>query len=236
VLGLKTRPLDNFGADVEVYYRTFRDLFEIDPNLPDVAGLEYADIFRFGEGYATGIEMQLERPKGRINGFIGYTLALTQRKFIGADGDPVNPDANGEPQYYSPKYDRRHDLSLVANLELGRGWTLTGTFVYATGQAYTRANGRYDIDLPVGSIEGGAIETSGLNRARLPAYHRADLGFTREGSFFGVGDYELRLQTINLYSRRNVWFILTDLDEEFAAQDPVRMLPLLPNVSLTVDF
>ncbi|MEP0547828.1 MAG: TonB-dependent receptor [Rhodothermales bacterium] len=236
VLGLKTRPLDNFGADVEVYYRTLRDLFEIDPNLPDVAGLEYADIFRFGEGYATGIEMQLERPKGRLNGFIGYTLALTQRKFIGADGDPVNPDANGEPQYYSPKYDRRHDLSLVANLELGRGWTLTGTFVYATGQAYTRANGRYDVDLPVGSIEGGAIETSGLNRARLPAYHRADLGFTREGSFFGLGDYELRLQTINLYSRRNVWFILTDLDEEFAAQDPVRMLPLLPNVSLTVDF
>ena len=65
VLGLKTRPLDNFGADVEVYYRTLRDLFEIDPNLPDVAGLDYADIFRFGEGYATGVEFLLERPKGR---------------------------------------------------------------------------------------------------------------------------------------------------------------------------
>ncbi len=236
VLGLKTRPTNNLGADVEVYYRTLRDLFEIDPNLPDVAGLDYADIFRFGEGYATGAEFLLERPKGRVNGFIAYTLGLTQRKFIGANGDPVNPDANGEPQYFSPKYDRRHDIAVVANLELGRGWTLTGTFVYATGQAYTRADSRYDIELPIGSVQGGVLGTTGLNRARLPAYHRADVGFTKAGTFFGIGDYELRLQTINVYSRRNIWFYQTDLGDEIATQDPVRMLPLLPNISLTVDF
>src|SRR5690606_19695547 len=40
VLGLKTRPADAYGFDVEVYYRTLRDLFELDPNLPDVAGLD----------------------------------------------------------------------------------------------------------------------------------------------------------------------------------------------------
>jgi hypothetical protein len=236
VLGLKTRPTANLGVDAEVYYRTLRDLFEIDPNLPDVAGLDYADIFRFGEGYATGLEIQVERPSGRVNGFVAYTLGFTQRKFVGAGGEPVNPGPDGEPQYFSPKYDRRHDLSLVANLELGRGWTLTGTFVYATGQAYTRAISRYQANTPIGGVDGDALVTSGLNRARLPAYHRADVGFTREGSFWGLGDYELRLQGINVYSRRNVWFYQFDFDDEPVTQEAIRMLPFLPNVSLTVDF
>jgi hypothetical protein len=178
----------------------------------------------------------VERPTGRLNGFVAYTLGLTQRKFVGAGGEPVNPDADGEPQFFSPKYDRRHDLSLVANLELGRGWTLTGTFVYATGQAYTRAVSRYHVDTPIGGVDGDALVTSGLNRARLPAYHRADLGVTREGSFFGVGDYEFRIQGINVYSRRNVWFYQFDFDTEPVTQEAIRMLPFLPNVSLTVDF
>ncbi len=236
ILGLKTRPLPNLGVDVEGYYRTLRDLFEFDPTIPDVSGFDYEDIFRFGEGYATGVEFLVERPQGRVNGFVAYTLALTQRKFIGANGEPVNPHpVTGEAQFFSPKYDRRHDLAVVGNLELGRGWTITGAFVYATGQAYTRPNGRYHIDPPIGSVDGDAITTSGLNRARLPAYHRADISFTKAGSFFGLGDYELRMQGINVYGRRNVWFNQIDLDDN-PVETPVRMLPFLPNISLTVDF
>ncbi len=236
ILGLKTRPLPNLGVDVEGYYRTLRDLFEFDPALPDIAGLDYEDIFRFGDGYATGLEVLIERPQGRVNGFVAYTLALTQRRFVGAGGEPVNPDpVTGEAQFFSPKYDRRHDLAVVTNLELGRGWTLTGAFVYATGQAYTRPTGRFHIQVPISSVDGDAAVTSGLNRARLPAYHRADIGFTKEGHFFGLGRYELRLQTINAYSRRNVWFYQVDF-EDTPVSTPVRMLPALPNVSLTVDF
>ena len=74
--------------------------------------------------------------------------------------------------------------------------------------------GNYHIDPPFGSTDGDALVTSGLNRARLPAYHRADVGFKKAGRFFGIGDYELRLQAINVYSRRNVWFILNDPDDE----------------------
>ncbi|MEM1042186.1 MAG: TonB-dependent receptor [Bacteroidota bacterium] len=236
ILGLKTRPLPNLGVDVEGYVRTLRDLFEIDPTLPDVSGFDYPDIFRFGEGYATGVELFVERPRGRVHGFVAYTLALTQRKFVGADGQAVNPHpVTAEPQFFSPKHDRRHDLAVVAGLELGRGWTLTGSFVYATGQAYSEPVGSYSIDPPIGSVDGDAVVTSGLNRARLPAYHRADIGFTKTGRLFGLGDYEFRMQGVNVYSRRNVWFNQIDLDDNPVAA-PVRMLPFLPNVSLTVDF
>src|SRR5690606_38242128 len=204
VLGLKTRPADAYGFDVEVYYRTLRDLFELDPNLPDVAGLDYADIFRFGDGVATGVEVLLEKRAGRLDGFLAYTLGLTQRRFTASTGEPVNPGPDGEPQLFSPKYDRRHDLSLVANYRLGRGWTLTGAFTYATGQAYTNPAGRYQVSSPFGTTNSDVLVTPGLNRSRLPAYHRADLGVTKTGRLFGAADYELRLQAINVYSRRNV--------------------------------
>ncbi|MDX1531778.1 MAG: TonB-dependent receptor, partial [Rhodothermales bacterium] len=239
VLGLKTRPTRTLAFDVEVYYRTLRDLFEIDPALQDATGLDYADLFRFGEGYAAGVEVLLERRRGRLTGFLAYTLGVTRRKFRFATGEAVNPDpATGEPAYFSPKYDRRHDLAAVATYDLGAGWSLTGAFTYATGQAYTRPTGAVEVELDplLPGVDGDFLITPGLNRSRLPAYHRFDLGVTKDGSFFGIGLYELRLQAINLYNRRNVWFYPYNPDDRPVLGDPVRMLPILPNVSLTVDF
>ena len=54
---------------------------------------------------------------------------------------------------------------------------------------------------------------------------------------FQLGDYELRLQAINVYSRRNVWFYRLDFEEDRPVQrDAIRMLPILPNIALTIDF
>ena len=49
ILGAKTIPFDGYGFDVELYYRTMNDLFELDPRITDQAGLAYEDIFRFGK-------------------------------------------------------------------------------------------------------------------------------------------------------------------------------------------
>jgi hypothetical protein len=236
ILGLKTRPTDDWGVDLEVYYRTMRDLFEIDPRIQDVAGVPYAELFRFGDGYAAGLEALVERRRGRLTGFLAYTLGRTERRFTGPDGEPYNPDPEiGEAQFYSPKYDRLHDVSAVANYRLGRGWSVTGAFVYATGQAYTRPVGYYEVEVLPGQ-QGGAIITSGYNRARLPPYHRLDLGATREGRLLGRWAYEFRLQAINVYNRRNLWFYFLNQTENPLTLDPARQLPILPNVSLTVDF
>jgi hypothetical protein len=236
VLGLKTRPTDRYSVDLEVYYRTLRDLFELDPRIQDVSGREYADLFRFGDGYAAGAELFVERRTGRVTGFLGYTAGITQRRFAGAGGEPFNPDpVTGEPQFYSPKYDRTHDVSAVVNVAVGGGWELTSAFVYATGQAFTRVGGYYQVS-PFPGTDATTIVTTGYNRARLPPYHRMDLGVTRSGRFFGIGEYEARVQMINVYNRRNLWFYFLDRSDELLALEPVRQLPILPNLSLTVDF
>ena len=235
ILGAKTFVRDGLALDAEVYYRTMRQLFQIDPFLPDAAGLDYAEYFTFGRGYAYGAELLLNKTRGRLGGFLAYTYGLTRRRF---------PEINlidGEARYYPPKYDRQHDVHLVSTYRLGRGWRATGVFAYATGQAYSEPTGQYkllDAQPLTGQAATDVLVVPRLNDARLPAYHRLDLGFTKEGRFFGRGDYELQLQVINVYSRRNVWFYFLDFNNDNTVErTEVPQIPIpLPNVSFTVRF
>ncbi|MEX2604011.1 MAG: TonB-dependent receptor [Gracilimonas sp.] len=235
VLGAKTIPFENYGLDIEIYYRSMKDLFELDPFLPDVSGLPYPDIFRFGEGNAYGLEVFFEKRAGRFTGFVGYTLGYTWRKFPGYNTG-INPDENSA-RYYPPKYDRRHDINLVASYRLSKRWKMTGSFNFASGQAYTKVLGRYtQVDLPWTNNQPDVFTVGKVNASRLPNYHRMDISFSRTGRFFKIGDSELQLQIINVYSRRNVWFYNFNFDENPVEVTEVNLLPILPAISYTVKF
>ena len=236
VLGAKTVPFEDYGLDIELYYRTMEDLFELDPFLPDAAGLAYEELFRIGEGYAYGAEIMLEKRVGRLNGYIGYTLGYTWRKWPGFN-NPVG-DLEGSGRFYPPKYDRRNDVKLVMNYRLSRKWKLTSAWVYATGQAYTEATGRYAVfDEPYSGIDqNNLLLVENVNARRLPPYHRLDVSFARTGTFFGLGKSELQIQVINAYNRKNVWFTQFDFDENPVEQTDVTLLPILPAISYTVSF
>jgi hypothetical protein len=230
VLGLKTRLGAGIRLETEVYGRTMRDLFEIKPGQQDVAGLDYAELFRTGEGYAYGWEVLLQRDEGRLNGLVGYTLSTTRRRY------PDEASDTGFTEWFAPKYDRLHDLTAVLSYELGRAWTLTAVGIYATGQAYTEPYARYrlaHIDFVGGDVD--VLVTDRLNNARLPPYHRMDLGLTKRGGLWGAR-YELQLQAINVYNRRNLWFYQIDFFENPVERVPVRQLPFLPNVSFELRF
>lgn len=237
VLGAKTKPWEGYGFDVEVYYRTMEDLFELDPFLPDPAGLDYPALFRFGTGYAYGAEFLFEKQLGRFTGFLGYTLSVTRRKFPNFN-EPID---GSRARFYPPKYDRSHDINLVLDYKLSRRWKTTVVFNYATGQAYTKPLGRalaVDSPFSTSGSTGTAVDQliiGKVNASRLPAYHRLDLSFIRAGTFLGAGEAQWQLQVINVYSRRNVWFYNYDLDFP-VTREPVRLLPILPSVSYTINF
>lgn len=213
-----------FGA--EVYYRTMHDLFELDPTIQDPLGLAYEDYFHYGDGFAYGVELLLEKTEGRVTGFIGYTFGRTERRFA---------DTN-EGRYFPMRYDRTHEWNAVANYDLSRKWRVTTAFSYATGQPYTAALGRAQFDDPFTSTPIDQIVVGRVNATRLPGYHRLDMGLTRLGRFLGVADSELQIQVVNAYNRRNIWFYEYDFGENPIAVDPVKMLPLLPNISYTLFF
>lgn len=228
IAGIKSRPADNLQLDAEVYYRTMEDLFRQDQRISDYEGLSYRETLLFGEGYAYGAEVTLRRPEGRINGFLAYTWGRTERRYEGFE----------DFEYYPPKFDRTHDVTAVLNVDLSQSWRITSVFTYATGQAYSEPVAQYKLlDAPFNS---GAIDTfvSDFNAQRLPAYHRLDVGLRNKGSFFGLADYELQMQLVNAYGRRNIWFYLFQAESDnTVSRDAVPQIPVpLPNLSLTLRF
>lgn len=235
VMGAKTIPFEGYGLDVELYYRTMRDLFELDPFLNDAAGEDYPDLFRFGDGYAYGVEVFFEKQVGRFTGFMGYTYGVTRRKFPGFNA-PVLDDPT-QARFYPPKYDRTHDLNISGSLQLSSRWDMTAVFSYATGQAYTEPLGRTKFsNLPWDNSERDAFIVGKVNASRLPSYHRLDLSFSRQGEFFNLAEAEWQFQVINVYSRRNIWFYNYDFEEDPIEKNEVTLLPILPSISYTVNF
>ena len=236
ILGAKITLAAGLTLDTEVYYRTMRELFEPDPFLNDAAGFDYADLFLIGKGWASGFEVLLQRTRGRFFGFVAYTLGQTERTF-----PTINTNSLGVALGYPPKYDRRHDLKTALSYDLGRQWIFSTVFTYATGQAFTEPVARYHLyltELALGQVETVVLLAPSLNAARLPAYHRLDAGIKKGGRFFGFADYELQVQVINAYKRRNVWFIVYDLEEDGEIdQTVVPQIPIpLPNLSFSLTF
>ncbi|MDR8393139.1 TonB-dependent receptor [Aliifodinibius sp. S!AR15-10] len=233
-LGIKTIPRAGYKIDAELYYRTMSSLFEPDPFLPDWSGMNYRDIFRFGKGYAYGIELFMERHIGDLTGFMGYTYSVTRRRFPNFN-EPLA--RKGTAGFYPTRFDRSHDLNLVMEYQFNAQWSASTVFSLASGQPFTKPLARSKtFNSPLSATDSPQIITGKVHGSRLPPYHRLDLSCTRTGTFWGVAVTELQVQVINVYSRRNIWFYNYNLDHNLAKRNEVRLLPLMPSISYSIKF
>jgi outer membrane cobalamin receptor len=225
-MGLEWEPSRRYQVSVEGYYRDMENLVVLDNRVAgDTDDTTSEDIFvSGGKGFATGIELFLQRRTGALTGWVGYTLAWTRRTF---------KELNQGKQF-PPKYDRRNDLSFVTNYQVGR-WSFGANLVYGTGQAFTPASGRYFLRSPATGIFEQRVLPADRNSARLLPYHRMDLSIKRKIGIFG-SDAEVYLQAFNVYNRRNEWFITYDPDDNGAGPDVIRMLPIVPTFGINFNF
>ena len=184
-----------YETSVEIYYKSMQNQIEYTegytPSLKDPE-----EEFVFGKGWSYGAEFFINKTRGRLNGWVGYTLSWTWRKFAELNNSEKFP----------ARYDRRHDMSVVANYEASNKWKFGFVFVYGTGSATTLPERFYIIN--------GVLtqEYSKLNQYRLAAYHRIDLAAT----FTPTPKKERKLQSYwvfsiyNVYSRLNPYFIYFD--------------------------
>ena len=218
--GLMLTPNDGWQFDLEFYHKGLEDLVEFQSQVRLDDSTPLSDLFVTGSGLSYGGEVLLRKTDGRLKGWIGYTLSKTEHTFAALN--------QGEP--FPPKYDRRHDVSLVTDYYLGKGWNLNANWIYGTGQAYTIPEARYEVQQPTGQTI-AYVHVSEKNAYRLPAYHRLDLGVTRAFNLGGV-DGKLVFSVFNVYNRRNVWYRSFDATEpEILVQD-VLLQPILPSVGL----
>ena len=225
-LGFEWEPSRRYQVTVEGYYRDLENLVVLDNRVAgDTDDTTSEDVFiSGGKGYATGVELFIQRRTGALTGWIGYTLAWTRRTF-----QELN-----QGKQFPPKYDRRNDLSFVTSYAVGR-WSFGANLVYGTGQAFTPASGRYYLRSPATGIFEQRVLPADRNSARLLPYHRMDLSLKRKIGWFG-SDSEIFLQVFNLYNRRNEWFITYDPNHDGAGADVIKMLPIVPTLGINFRF
>ncbi len=216
-----------FETSVEAYYKTMENQIEYregyTPSLKDPE-----EEFVFGKGWSYGAEFFINKVKGRLTGWVGYTLSWTWRQFKQLNDGLKYPSRN----------DRRHDLSVVASYELNNKWKLSSVFVYGTGAAISVPERFY--------LVSGVLtqEYSRINAYRMAAYHRIDIAATytpkrKENSKFNSNWV---FSIYNLYSRQNPYFIYYDQEGSAATGDlkvaakQVSLFPIIPSVTWNVKF
>jgi len=177
----------------------------------------------YGKGRAYGMELLFKKKTGRLTGWLSYTLSKTERQI-----DGINNGA-----WYNARQDRTHDIALVAMYKASEKWTLSANFVYYTGDAVTFPNGKYQID------GGNYYYYAERNADRMPAYHRLDLGATRQLKKSAKFSSDLTFSLYNAYGNKNAYRIFfRDNENDPSRTEAVRttLFTFVPSVTYNFKF
>ncbi len=224
-----------YEVSIETYYKVMNNQIEFRPGAQLLLNQNLEGEMIFGSGKAYGVEIFVQKRSGKLTGWVGYTLSRAERTF---------PQLNlGKPYPY--RYDRTHDLSVVANYPLGSHWEASGVFVYGTGNALSLPTGRFTYNLGYNSRERNPIFTNinqydKVNDYRMPAYHRMDVAFTYTHLPNSTKRFKSswNFSIYNLYNRANPYFIYLEVDEDNKKIQgkEVYLFPIVPSVTWNFKF
>jgi hypothetical protein len=244
----------NLTLSLEGYYKTMdhvigykegASFIDID-EASSAVGINWEDNVTSGKAWSYGLEFLLQKKEGRLTGWIGYTLSWTQMQF---------DSLNFSKKYYA-RYDRRHDISVVASYKISKRITLSGTWVYGTGNAVTLPLSEYNVSQHPADNQsqtfyysgeamylfGGNVNDYGeKNNFRMKAYHRMDVGiqFHKEKKW---GERIWEISFYNAYNRKNPFFYYTDnnYDENtrkwYGQLKQISLFPIIPSLSYSFKF
>lgn len=215
---------------IESYYKRMKNLYEFveSPKINPFESVE--EQFTKGEGEAYGVELFINKGAGDLTGWIGYTLSWTRRQF-----DDLNLG-----RIYYPRYDRRHDVSIVAAYKLNNDLSIAATWVYSSGQNFTLPNGQYQFqDIGLNHNNDIRFNYVGRNAYKLPPYHKLDLNATYKFTWLKL-PFEAYINIYNVYNRKNSFAQYVTFNENDGEKTPVfkqiALFPFIPTVGLNVKF
>lgn len=153
------------------------------------------------KGRAYGIELQVKKPLGKLNGWVSYTYSRSQLRQD--DKRVAQPLNNGE--WYPSEYDRPHEVKAVLNFKLTERYSFSSNFNYATGRPTTLPAGKYFDS----HNQKYMPYYTDRNTYRIPDYMRLDLAFNIEPTHrltsflhtsFSIGVY-------NALARKNAYSV-----------------------------
>jgi hypothetical protein len=181
----------SFEFTAEAYYKYLQNQIDYKDGAEINTVSDVESVLLYGIGRAYGLELLLKKKEGRLTGWVGYTLSKTERKI-----DGIN-----EGRWYNARQDRTHDISVVGIYELNSRWSISGVFVYNTGDAVTYPTGKYN-------LQGQTLyQYAARNANRMPAYHRLDFSATYEKNKTKRMHGSWNFSLYNVYGRENAFRI-----------------------------
>lgn len=249
---VKDLTIPEISLSIEGYYKTMNHVLgykegasflQLDET-GDVRGVNWEDNVTSGKAWSYGLEFLVHKKEGRFSGWIGYTLSWTQMQF---------DSLNFGKKFYA-RYDRRHDISLVGTFRLNKHITLSGTWVYGTGNAVTMPTSVYYAPDHQDILAYGNHWSPGnflypynynindyteKNNYRMAPYHRLDLGiqFHKQKKW---GERIWEISVYNVYNRKNPFFYeinhYTGSGMSSTVLKQISLFPIIPSFSYSFKF
>ncbi|MBN8652076.1 MAG: TonB-dependent receptor [Cytophagales bacterium] len=188
-----------YEAFIEGYYKILDDVLEFKDGAQLILnpGLE-TDLLQ-GQARMFGVETQISKNVGKLNGTFSYTFSRSLRTILGQFPEETINDG----KEYPSNFDQPHVVNLNWRYNISRRYFFTGSFTYRTGRPIT-------LPLTAFSYENFTVSSfSERNVYRVPDYHRLDLGFVIEGNHkrkkFWDGTWTISIY--NVYARKNAYSI-----------------------------
>lgn len=222
------------SLNVEGYYKYFPQMSNINLNkvYDDVAEFsQIDDVFKkdfiIESGYAYGVDVLLKYQKDRIFLWGVYSYGKSERW----DGF----------QWYTPIFDRRHNLNLVANYLFGKkkDLELSLRWNFGSGLPFTPTSGYYQNEPFTGGVTTDYTTTNpdeisillgDFNSGRMPTYHRFDITVKKRWIFKNKTEFEGTLGVTNMYNRDNIFYVNRVTSEK------IYQLPILPSIGINYKF
>ena len=223
---------------VEGYYKTMDNVLEYKDGMSVMmTSIGWEDKVAMGIGRAYGMEVFIQKKTGKTTGWLGYTLAKSERRF---------PDGSiNRGEWFPFKYDRRHDVSLVINHKFSDRIDVSGSWKFFTGGVTTLTTRTFDIMTPA-YYHSNVDYVSSRGNYRLPPSHTLNLGvnFHKKKRH---GERIWNISLYNAYNHMNPDFVYTGRAVKYdeTTWTPVRegvyvtkvtILPILPSFSYTRKF
>lgn len=205
----------NYEFSVEAYYRTTQNQIDYIDGADILINQYLEGDLLSGRGRSYGLELYVQKKKGRLNGWVSYTLGRTELQVTGIN--------NGD--WYDTRYNQLHNLKAAGFYDLSERWSVSANFIFTSGTPTTFPTSRFvqqGILVPHNAYES-------RNNVQLPDYHRLDISFRLEGKKLKKDGKERKnsdywvFSLYNVYARRNPFSIyFSQTDQRTPAGQPIQ--------------
>ncbi|UTW60979.1 TonB-dependent receptor [bacterium SCSIO 12741] len=213
-----------FETSVEVYYKWMDNQVDFVDNAEILLNRYIEGEIRQGKGRSYGLEVFVKKQKGKLTGWISYTLSRAVRETPGIN--------NGET--YVASYHRPHSASIVMNYALNKRIDFSATWVYNTGTPVTAPTGKFGY---AGEI---APVYSNRNDATMPDYHRMDVGMNWKLTKDEKKRWQnsLNFSIYNVYARKNAFTVsfVEDPDTKEPVARKTYLFSIIPSITWNFKF